>query len=166
MRHKIERWSRAVVQQISHMQTRESMVENAKQICELQNYLIARIREREAEPREDMISDLVHAVTDDGTKLTFKETVSLVRAMLIAGNETTATALTNLFYLLATQPEQAELLRKAADDDRLLTRFIEELLRIEGPVRALSRMTTREVELGGTVLPTPCTVAAAVRIRQ
>ena len=101
-----------------------------------------------------MISDLVHAVTDDGTKLTFKETVSLVRAMLIAGNETTATALTNLFYLLATQPEQAELLRKAADDDRLLTRFIEELVRIEGPVRALSRMTTREVALGGTVLPT------------
>jgi cytochrome P450 len=151
--HKIERWSQAVVQQISHMQTRERMIENAQQICELQNYLIDRIREREAEPREDMISDLVHAVTEDGTKLTFKETVSLVRAMLIAGNETTATALTNLFFLLATQPEQAELLRAAADDDRLLTRFVEELLRIEGPVRALSRMTTREVELGGTKLP-------------
>lgn len=151
--HKIERWSQAIVQQISHMQTRERMLENAQQICELQNYLIARIREREAEPREDMISDLVHAITEDGTKLTFKETVSLVRAMLIAGNETTATALTNLCYLLATQPEQAELLRKAADDDRLLTRFIEELLRIEGPVRALSRMTTREVELGGAKLP-------------
>lgn len=151
--HKIERWSQAVVQQISHMQTRESMAENARHICDLQNYLIARIREREAAPREDMISDLVHAVTEDGTKLTFKETVSLVRAMLIAGNETTATALTNLFYLLATQPEQAELLRQVADDDRLLTRFVEELLRIEGPVRALSRMTTREVELGGTALP-------------
>jgi len=151
--HKIERWSRAVVQQISHMQTRERMLENAGQICELQNYLIARIREREAEPREDMISDLVHAVTEDGTKLTFKETVSLVRAMLIAGNETTATALTNLCFLLATQPGQAELLRNAADDDRLLARYIEELVRIEGPVRALSRMTTREVELGGTVLP-------------
>ena len=151
--HKIERWSQAVVQQISHMQTRESMAENARHICDLQNYLIARIREREAAPREDMISDLVHAVTEDGTKLTFKETVSLVRAMLIAGNETTATALTNLFYLLATQPEQAELLRQVADDDRLLTRFVEELLRIEGPVRALSRMTTREVELGGTSLP-------------
>ena len=151
--HKIERWSQAVVQQISHMQTRESMIENARHICDLQNYLIARIREREAEPREDMISDLVHAVTDDGTKLTFKETVSLVRAMLIAGNETTATALTNLFYLLSTQPEQAELLRQVADDDRLLTRFVEELLRFEGPVRALSRMTTREVELGGTRLP-------------
>jgi cytochrome P450 len=151
--HKIERWSQAVVQQISHMQTRESMAENARHICDLQNYLIARIREREAAPREDMISDLVHAVTEDGTKLTFKETVSLVRAMLIAGNETTATALTNLFFLLATQPEQAELLRQVADDDRLLTRFVEELLRIEGPVRALSRMTTREVVLGGTALP-------------
>ena len=45
------------------------------------------------------------------------------------------------------------MLRQAADDDRLLTRFIEELVRIEGPVRALSRMTTREVELGGKLLP-------------
>lgn len=32
-------------------------------------------------------------------------------------------------------------------------RFVEELLRIEPPVRGLSRMTTREVELGGVKLP-------------
>jgi cytochrome P450 len=34
-----------------------------------------------------------------------------------------------------------------------LTRFVEELLRNEPPVRGLSRMTTREVELGGKLLP-------------
>jgi len=108
---KVERWSHAVVQQISAMQTREKMIENAKEMCDLQHYLIARYREREAEPREDMTSDLVHAVTEDGTRLTFKETVSLIRATMIAGNETTATALTNLFFLLATDKEQADLLR-------------------------------------------------------
>ena len=35
----------------------------------------------------------------------------MIRALLIAGNETTATALGNLFYILATQPEVAELLQ-------------------------------------------------------
>lgn len=149
----IQRWSYAVTQQIGRMQNREQMIANAKEICDLQNFLIAEIRDREANPRGDMISDLVHAETEDGSKLTFKEVVSLVRALMIAGNETTATAMTNLFYILATQPDVATLLQDSVDDDRLLSRFVEELLRIEPPVRGLSRMTTKEVEVGGKLLP-------------
>lgn len=152
---KIQRWSHAVTQQIGRMQDREQMLENAAQICELQNFLIGHIRDREAHPKEDMISDLVHATTEDpeNPKLTFHEVVSLVRALLIAGNETTATAMTNLMYILATQPDVLKLLQDSVDDDRLLSRFVEELLRIEPPVRGLSRMTTKEVELGGKLLP-------------
>jgi cytochrome P450 len=152
---KIQRWSAAVTAQIGRMQTREQMQANAREICDLQNFLITSIREREKEPQEDMISDLVHARTDDteNPALTFAEVVSLARALLIAGNETTATALGNLLFILATKPEMARQLYEVADDDRLLTRFVEELLRIEPPVRGLSRMTTREVELGGKLLP-------------
>jgi cytochrome P450 len=151
----IQRWSSAVTAQIGRMQNREQMVENARAVCELQNYLIAIMRKRQTAPQEDMISDLMHATIaeEDGAALTFEEAVSLVRAMLIAGNETTATALGNLFHILATQPDIADLLRNSVDDDRLLNRFVEELLRFEPPVRGLSRMTTREVELGGTLLP-------------
>ncbi len=152
---KIQRWSLAVTAQIGRMQNREQMIANAEEICELQNYLIERIKLREAEPGEDMISDLVHATTEDpeNPKLTFAEVVSLVRALLIAGNETTATAMTNLMFILATQPDVAKLLQDSVDDERLLSRFVEELLRIEPPVRGLSRMTTREVEVGGKLLP-------------
>ena len=152
---KIARWSSAVTAQIGRMQNREQMIANAKEICDLQHYLIERVREREAEPRDDMISDLVHAETDDPDhpKLTFKEVISLVRASLIAGNETTATALGNLILILATQPKVAQILKDSVDDDRLMSRFVEELLRIEAPVRGLSRMTTREVEVGGKLLP-------------
>ncbi|MEW9855239.1 cytochrome P450 [Novosphingobium sp. M1R2S20] len=152
---KIQRWSHAVTQQIGRMQDREQMIENAREICDLQNFLIAQIRDREANPKEDMISDLVHARADgeENPTLTFEEVVSLVRALMIAGNETTATAMSNLLYILATQPDVAQLLQGAADDDRLLARFVEELLRIEPPVRGLSRMTTKEVELGGKTLP-------------
>ena len=150
---KIQRWSLAVVAQISGMQTREQMHVNAREICELQKFIIARMKEREAEPGEDLISYLVHAQTEDGGRLRFEETVSLVRAVLIAGNETTTAALSSLFLVLATRPDVLTTLQGAVDDDRLLTRFVEELLRNEPPVRGLSRMTTREVELGGKVLP-------------
>ncbi len=152
---KIQRWSLAVTAQIGRMQTHEQMLENAKEICDLQNCLIERIREREAQPQEDMISDLVHARSDDAENptLSFEEVVPLIRALLIAGNETTATALSNLLLILATEPDIAQQLAVAVDDERLLTRFVEELLRLEPPVRGLARMTTREVELGGTLLP-------------
>jgi cytochrome P450 len=151
--HKIQRWSQAVTAQISHMQDREQMLENAEQICELQNFIIAEMKAREHQRREDMISDIVHAQLEDGGRLTFQEAVSLIRALIIAGNETTATAVGNLLFVLATQPDVAKTLRDSIDDDRLLARFVEELLRIEPPVRGLAKMTTREVELGGRLLP-------------
>src|SRR3546814_6671082 len=73
--------------------------------------------------------------------------------MSSAGNETTATAIGNLLFVLATQPEIAKTLRESVDDDRLMNRFVEELLRFAPPVRGLAKMTTCEVELGGTKLP-------------
>jgi len=150
---KIQRWSGAVTAQIGRMQSREQMVENARQICELQNFIIEQIREREAAPREDMISDLVHARLPDGGKLGFAEVVSLVRALVIAGNDTTATAIGNLLYVLATRPELERQLHENVDDDRYVTRFVEELLRLEPPVRGLAKMATRDTELGGQKLP-------------
>ncbi len=154
---KISRWSVAVTAQIGAMQSREQMLENAAQIAELQNYIIGKMKERETDPREDMISDLVHAQlkNEDGTveKLTFDEAVSLVRATLIAGNDTTATAIGNLFYVLTTKPGMAELLESIVDDERKLNRFVEEHMRNEPPVRALSRMCIKDTVVNGTTIP-------------
>lgn len=150
---KISQWSEAITAQIGRMQDREQMVANAKLICELQNFIIEQMKDREAAPKEDMISDLVHAELSDGSKLTFAEAVSLVRALIIAGNDTTATAIGNLLFVLATQPELAQQLYDNIDDDRYLNRFVEELLRIAPPVRGLAKMTTCETELGGVKLP-------------
>jgi cytochrome P450 len=152
---KIARWTTALLAQIGRMQTREQMIENAKQMCELQNYIIPHIRAREAEPREDLMSDLVHArlADDRNPTLSFEEKVSCIRAFLIAGNDTTAAALANLMMILATQPALARQLYESADDDRMLSRFVEEVLRLEPPSHGLYRTTMREVQLGSTVLP-------------
>ena len=157
MEDKIVEWSMAVTAQIGAMQSRETMLANAAKIAELQKYLIGKMKDREAEPREDMISDIVHAsVTNaDGTveKLTFEEAVSLIRAMVIAGNDTTATAIGNLFYVLATKPGMMETLLEVAEDERKMNRFVEEHLRNEPPVRALSRMAVKDAVVNGTLIP-------------
>jgi cytochrome P450 len=157
MEDKIVEWSMAVTAQISSMQSRETMLANAAKIAELQHHLIGKMREREAQPREDMITDIVHAqvAAEDGSvqKLTFEEAVSLVRAMVIAGNDTTATGIGNLFYVLATKPGMFETLQSVAEDERRMNRFVEEHLRNEPPVRALSRMAIKEAVVNGTVIP-------------
>jgi cytochrome P450 len=152
---RISRWTTGLLAQIGRMQTREEMVRNAAEICDMQNYIMPIIRAREAEPRADMISDLVHARLDDESSptLSFEEKVSCVRAFLIAGNDTTAAALANLMLVLATQPELARRLQASTDDERLMSRFVEEVLRLEPPVHGLFRTTTRAVELGGKTLP-------------
>jgi cytochrome P450 len=152
---RIARWTTAMLAQIGRMQTHAEMLENAREMCDLQNYLIAHIRAREAEPREDMMSDLVHAHLDDeqNPKLSFAEKVSCIRALLIAGNDTTSAAITSMLMVLATQPQLAQQLYESADDDRLLSRFVEEILRLEPPVHGLFRTTTKEVTLGGVQLP-------------
>lgn len=148
-------WTTSLLAQIGRMQTREELHENARGICDMQNYLMPIIRDRETNPREDMISDLAHARLDDedNPTLSFEEKVSCVRAMLIAGNDTTAAAIANLLYILATQHELAEHLHAQVDDDRLMTRFVEEVLRLQPPVHGLFRTTMKEARVGDTVLP-------------
>jgi cytochrome P450 len=137
------------------MQTREQMLRNAASLCEMQNYIIPVLHAREAEPREDMISDLVHARLEDeeSPTLSFEEKLSTIRALLIAGNDTTAAALGNLMLILAQQPDLAQRLHENIDDERTMTRFVEEVLRLQPPVHGLFRTNMKEVELSGTTIP-------------
>ena len=152
---KIAAWTTALLAQIGRMQTHAELVSNAALICELQHMIIAEIRAREEAPREDMISDLVHARLDseENPTLTYAEKVSCVRAFLIAGNDTTAAAITNLLLILATHPGLADELHAQVDDDRAMMRFVEEVLRIAPPVHGLFRTAMRDVELGGATIP-------------
>lgn len=152
---KIKNWTTAQLAQMGRMQTREEMLAHARDMCEMQNYIIPHIRARATEPREDMISDLVHARIEgeENDRLSFEEQLAWVRALLVAGNDTTAAAITNLMYLLATRPDLAEQLRGCADDDRMLGRFVEEVLRLQPPTHGLYRTAIHDIELGGATIP-------------
>jgi cytochrome P450 len=70
----------------------------------------------------------------------------LVRSFFSAGLDTTVSALGNAVYLLATYPEQWELLR--ADPSRARVAF-EETIRFESPVQQFFRTATGDTELSG-----------------
>ncbi|MDG2003900.1 MAG: hypothetical protein P8J20_11265 [Novosphingobium sp.] len=104
----IER-TKAAVAQIRRMQDHEQMLEYARLYCELQQFFIKLISEREQSPTEDMISDIVHARLDDdeNPKLDSGGILSLSRTLIVGRNDTTGTAITNLLLALATRRKSA-----------------------------------------------------------
>lgn len=149
----IKRWGSAYLSQFSLNNSRDEMIRAAHELAEMQNYLIALVHRRMAEPEDDMLSDIITARTPDEEPLSFEELVATARALLINTHDSMSTAFTNILFQVATNPDIATTFYQAAEDDSQMGRFIEELLRLEPPVRALSRVTTASVTLGDTLLP-------------
>lgn len=149
----IKRWGSAYLSQFSLTNTREDMIRAAHELCEMQNYLIALVEKRMETPEDDMLSDIIRADTPDEEPLTFEELVATARMLLINTHDSMSTAFTNILFKVATDTAIAQQFYAAADDDSQMGRFIEELMRLEPPVRALSRVTTKPVTLGDTPLP-------------
>jgi len=151
----IDRWSTAFTLQIGRMLSEEEMAENARTVCECQHFIIDLVRQRQEKPGEDLISDLIRARSDESGQpaLSFGEIIATTRAFLIGGNESVSTAISNMLFTLATQPELAERLHAAPDNERLFNRFVEELVRIAPPARATSRYVTRDTQIAGTKIP-------------
>jgi len=101
--------------------------------------------EREAEPRDDLLSRFL-AVDVDGEKLTRNEILDICFLFLIAGLDTVTATLDCMFAYLAQHPDQRQLL---VDDPALIPAAIEELLRWETPVLGVARAATRDTELAG-----------------
>jgi cytochrome P450 len=149
----IKRWGSAYLSQFSLTNTRDDMIRAAHELCEMQNYLIALVEKRMETPEDDMLSDIIRADTPDEEPLTFEELVATARMLLINTHDSMSTAFTNILFKVATDTAIAQQFYAAADDDSQMGRFIEELMRLEPPVRALSRVTTKPVTLGDTPLP-------------
>lgn len=150
-----KRWSDATVEPLGRLLSKERGMWCAEQTVEMWYYLKERITERRTAPRDDMISDLVHARIDDpeNPELTPMELFQVIRGLIVAGNETTTTAIGNGLLILLRTPGLIEKLRAVIDDDRVFTRLTEEILRLESPVQGLPRVATADAELGGRQIP-------------
>lgn len=112
------------------------------------------IRERRAEPRDDIISRLAAAELqeDDGSrrKLTIEEIASFCRLILTAGADTTWRQLGTAFYALLEHPEQ---LRAVMADRSLIGDAILEATRWYPPDPVFPRKVRRDTVLHGVELP-------------
>ncbi len=118
--------------------------------------LFARVlAERRAAPRDDLMTLLATAELD-GTRLDDEAIYAFLRLLAPAGAETTYRSLSNLLLGLFQHPDQLHALRA---DRALMPQAIEEGLRWEPPVLTIARTTTREVEIGGVVLPVGATIS-------
>ena len=125
--------------------SRDEVRSYIKSEYEFDEYFTALVEQRQAEPRDDLISDVANAEVD-GEPLTYEERMGALRQFLLAGNETTTTLLSNIGHRLATNRELRD--RLASNRD-LVPAFVEEALRHEGPVTGLYRVATRDTQLGG-----------------
>jgi cytochrome P450 len=102
--------------------------------------------QRAASTGDDLITALATANVD-GEQLTPAELASFFILLVVAGNETTRTALSHSLVLLTEHPHQRELL--LADFDRQIPGAVEEIVRYASPVIWMRRSVTRDVVVNG-----------------
>ncbi|MFI9585696.1 cytochrome P450 [Streptomyces sp. NPDC052236] len=117
--------------------------------AELLEYLRKHYRRRRSAPQDDLFSRL--ATTEvDGETLTEDEVVNLGKLLLIGGHVTTACVLASLVFSLVENPDAMTEIRH---DESLIPGAVEEVVRHRPAVVNSLRLTTRETEIGGTVIP-------------
>ena len=121
------------------------------QLEALGRYLLEQIRARRAAaaPADDLITRLVRAESD-GVGLDDAAIQGLVSQLLVGGNETTTSLITNVVWRLL---EDRALWTRVVADPALIDRAVEESLRFDPPVLALFRTTTREVAVRDVFIP-------------
>jgi cytochrome P450 len=139
------RWSDAVIAGADA----EAAAAMMGEIAELFAYFQAKLEQRRAEPRADLLSALASGVVD-GDRLSDEEILMFCMALLVAGNETTRSLVAGGTRTLLEHPGE---LRRLRAGRALLPGAIEEMLRWVSPIRGFVRTATRDTEVRGIPIP-------------
>ena len=130
-----------------------------RRLTQADDLLLAEIAERRADPalaeREDILSMLVAAKFDDGEAMTDQEIRDQLMTLLLAGHETTATALAWTFDLLFRDPRASERLGAELRDggEEYLGAVCTESLRVRPVIPAVGRRLAEPLRVDGHELP-------------
>ncbi|SCX17281.1 cytochrome P450 [Mycolicibacterium fluoranthenivorans] len=130
--------------------------------------LYAEIAERRADPaladRTDALAMLIRAAGEDGCAMTDRELRDQLMTLLLAGHDTTATALSWALERLTRHPEILARATRAAQtgDDDYLDAVAKETLRIRPVVFDVGRVLTEPVDIAGYRLPAGVMVAPGI----
>lgn len=150
-----KKWSDSFATRLSQLATPEEESENAKNIVAFQHFFAAMIAKRRQEPQDDIISDLVNntikdADTDEERPLNMEEPQSILQQLMVAGNETTTSAITGGMLSLLNKPQQMRRLKENPED---IPKAVEEILRMESPSAGMWRVAKKDSEVHGVQIP-------------
>jgi len=114
--------------------------------AELADLVTTLAAQRQDNPGDDLITALATANVD-GEQLTPSELASFFILLVVAGNETTRTALSHALVLLTEHPDQSALL--TADFENRIAGAVEEIVRYVSPVIWMRRSLTRDAVVNG-----------------
>jgi cytochrome P450 len=106
-------------------------------------YLENVVQARQKNPQNDLITSLVNA-KERGDALSMGEVISTCTLLIFGGHETTTNLIANGLYSLLKNPDQLEKLRA---NPSLIHSAIEELIRFDGPSKAIMRIAKEDVEI-------------------
>jgi cytochrome P450 len=112
----------------------------------LDEYFAQCIEDRRNEPRGDVLTHLALGTYPDGSTPPVTSVVRTATFLFAAGQETTARLLAAALKHLSEHPEVQDQLR---ENRELIPNFIEEVLRVESPVKTDFRLTKRTTTVGG-----------------
>jgi cytochrome P450 len=125
---------------------------------ELTEYVSDMIAARRADPRNDLLSDLI-AIEQEGDRLSTDEMAMLAQAVLMAGTDTTRNQLACSVALFSEHPDQWALL---AERPELAGRAVEESMRYLGAVRGTARFAAEDVVYRDVLFPQGTLVATSL----
>jgi cytochrome P450 len=123
---------------------------------ELLAYFTSLAAQRRADPRDDLLSDLLAVSDSDNGKLTSAELLHNLTLLLVAGFETTTNLLGNGLHVVLHDPPSGAALR-----DGLVSpsAFVEEVLRFDSPVQLTDRIGY-DTKVGGVPVSSGMEVTA------
>jgi cytochrome P450 len=108
------------------------------------------LRDRQQNPRGDLMSDLVQAKFKDGSSPEFDTLSNLARFLFGAGQDTTSRLIAMAILILGEEPD---LQQRLQDQPERIPDFIEEVLRYDAPVKVVYRLALADTEVAGVPVP-------------
>ncbi len=142
-------WSSRITR-MYEFNTDEAQIRSAVDACiEFSDYCLELMACRRSEPRDDLITALCFARTDEGT-LTETQIVSMIITLLNAGHEASVNTLANGMLALMQHRDQWRLLTGGQVDPRTA---VEELFRWDAPIQTFDRwVVADDYEVGGRTI--------------
>ncbi len=147
---RFKNWADTLVNTASMVMDEAQLKAAAEIELDMQHYLAAMHAERSVAPKDDLISNLIHAETEGEPPLSMAEFQNVMHQLVSGGFDTTTNALAHGLWLLIQHPDQMAKLRA---NPGLRRSFIDESLRLESPAQGLMRRAVNDVQIGDTLIP-------------